>query len=98
MTHLEIEEETQAIERAMAYVKLSDLRRARAWLLDAMHANEGYLAELCRVRGELVHAQIEMRESLTGLRGAIAWWVLPTSTSKWGWRRLTELPSQRALM
>ena len=60
LTHEEQEWEAQRVESWLQRMTDAELRLARARLADLVEA--GWCAELCTLRGKLVHAEIQNRE------------------------------------
>lgn len=98
LTHLEEEEERQRVQQALAGVETDQLRRARAWFLDLIKQPEFRYPRLVELRGQIVHAEIERRETLA--RGGLGnrarlWWNAPTHTDEKCWRAIVAMPHER---
>jgi hypothetical protein len=93
MTHLQREEEIQVVLRALPYIPTADLRRLRAWLLDMIEKHGDRHRDICTLRGELVHAEVQRREAPSMLKklGKMLRTADVSDHHQRAWKRLTDL-------
>jgi len=65
LTNLQRERETQRLQALLRKISTKDLRLARAWYADLLSEDRyANLAELIKLRGELIHQAVEAREGV----------------------------------